>query len=154
MADFVFNIAKGQVKTLCNNVDTGAPANSRLKVIPIETSGLEADATLKDYDDLSTLLAGTSNEQTTMGRKTLTSTDVTLTVDDTNDRIDIDISDITWTAATGNAISALIVVYCPDGVTPGADSTFIPLTKHDFIVTPDGSDITAQIATAGFFRAS
>lgn len=154
MADFVFNIAKGKVHQYCENVDLGSPANSRLKVIPIETTGLEADATLKDYDNLSLLLAGTSNEQTTMGRKTLTATDVTITVDDTNERVDIDLSDITWTAATGNAISALVIVYCPDGVTPGADTTFIPLTKHDFVVTPDGSDITVQIAAAGFFRAS
>jgi hypothetical protein len=153
MADFVFNIAKGKVAQYCENVDSGSPANSRLKVIPLETTGLEADATLMDYDDLSALLAGTSNEQTTMGRKTLAAVDVTLTLDDTNNRRDIDLTDQTWTAATGNAISALVVVYCPDGVTPGADSTFIPLTKHDFVVTPDGSDITAQIAAAGFFRA-
>jgi hypothetical protein len=39
-------------------------------------------------------------------------------------------------------------------VTPGADSTFIPLTKHDFVVTPDGSDVTAQIALAGFYRSA
>lgn len=154
MADFVFNIAKGKVHQYCENVDGGSPANSRLKVIPLETTSLEADATLKDYNDLSALLAGTSNEQTTMGRKTLAAADVTITVDDTNDRVDIDLTDQTWTAATGNAISALVVVYCPDGVTPGADSTFIPLTKHDFVVTPDGSDVTAQIAAAGFFRAS
>lgn len=154
MADFVFNIAKGKVHQYCENVDGGSPANSRLKVIPLETTSLEADATLKDYNDLSALLAGTSNEQTTMGRKTLAAADVTITVDDTNDRVDIDLTDQTWTAATGNAISALVVVYCPDGVTPGADSTFIPLTKHDFVVTPDGSDVTAQINAAGFFRAS
>lgn len=154
MADFVFNIAKGKVHQYCENVDGGSPANSRLKVIPLETTSLEADATLKDYNDLSALLAGTSNEQTTMGRKTLAAADVTITVDDTNDRVDIDLTDQTWTAATGNAISALVVVYCPDGVTPGADSTFIPLTKHDFVVTPDGSEVTAQINAAGFFRAS
>ena len=154
MADFVFNIAKGKVAQYVQNVEDGSPANSRLKIIPIETSGIEADATLKDYDNLSTLLAGTSNEQTTMGRKTWTSTDIVITVDDTNERVDIDSADITWTGATGNAISALVVVYCPDGVTPGADSTFIPLTKHDFVVTPDGSDIVAQLAAAGFFRAS
>ena len=154
MADFVFNIAKGKVAQYCENVDLGSPANSRLKIIPIETTGLEADATLKDYDDLASLLAGTSNEQATMGRKTLAAADVTITLDDTNERRDIDLSDITWTAATGNAISAVVVVYCPDGVTPGADSTFIPLTKHDFVVTPDGSDVTAQIAAAGFYRAS
>jgi hypothetical protein len=154
MADFVFNIAKGKVHQYCENVDSGSPANARLKMIPLETTSLEADATLKDYNDLSALLAGTSNEQTTMGRKTLAAADVTITVDDTNDRVDIDLTDQTWTAATGNAISALVVVYCPDGVTPGADSTFIPLTKYDFVVTPDGSDVTAQINAAGFFRAS
>lgn len=153
MADLVFNIAKGKVHQYCENVDAGSPANARLKVIPLETSGLEADATLKDYNDLAALLAGTSNEQTTMGRKTLTASDVTITVDDTNDRIDIDLPDLTWVAAAGNAISKLVIVYCPDGVTPGADNTFIPLTAHDFVVTPDGSDVVAQVNAAGLFRA-
>src|SRR3990172_2715872 len=154
MADFVFNISKGRVASYVQNIEDGSPANSRIKIIPIETSGIETDATLKDYNDLAALLAGTSNEQTTMGRKTWAATDLTLTVDDTNERFDADSADITWTAATGNAISALVTVYFPDGVTPGADSTGIPLTKHDFVVTPDGSDIIAQIAAAGFFRAS
>lgn len=154
MADFVFNIAKGRVHELSRNVDGGSPANSRLIAVPIETTGIEADATLKDHDNLSVLLAAANNEQTTMGRKTLTSADVTVTVDDTNERVDIDISDITWTAATGNAISAIVICYIPDGVTPGADTTVIPLTKHDFVVTPDGSDIVAQVNAAGFYRAS
>jgi len=154
MADFVFNIAKGRVASYVQNVEDGAPANSRLKIVPIETTGIEADAALKDHNDLAALLAGTSNEQSTMGRKTWAAADLVITVDDTNERVDIDSADITWVAATGNAISALVMVYFPDGVTPGADSTGIPLTKHDFAVTPDGSDIIAQIAAAGFFRAS
>ena len=87
MADFVFNIAKGKVAQLMKNVDDGAPANSRVIVVPIETSGIEADATLKDHDNLSVLLAGTSNEQTTMGRKTVAAADITITVDDTNERL-------------------------------------------------------------------
>ncbi len=154
MADLVFNIAKGRVAQYLQNVEDGSPANSRIKIVPIETTGIEADATLKDYDNLSALLAGTSNEQTTMGRKTWAAADLVLTVDDTNERFDADSTDVVWTAATGNAISALVMVYFPVGVTPGADSTGIPLTKHDFVVTPDGSDITAQLAAAGFFRAS
>lgn len=157
MADFVFNIAKGKVHQYCENVDLGSPADSRLLVVPIETTGLEADATLRDYNDLAALLAGTSNEQSTMGRKYLAAADVTITVDDTNDRVDIDLTDVTWTGATGNAISALVVCYIPDGNATGgvsADSAVIPLTKHDFVVTPDGSDITAQINAAGFFRAA
>lgn len=154
MANVVFNIAKGRVAQYLQNVKDGSPTNSRIKVVPLETTGLEADATLIDYANLSVLLAGTSNEQTTMGRKTLTAAELTLAVDNTNERFDADSADIVWTAATGNAISALLLVYFPDGVTPGADTTGIPLAKYDFVVTPNGGDITAQIAAAGFFRAS
>lgn len=153
MANFVFNIALGRVGQYFQNVDSGSPANSRIIVVPIETSGIEADATLRDHNDLSALLAGTSNEQTTMGRKTVTAADITMTVDDTNERLDVDINDITWTAATGNAISALVLCYDPDN-TVGTDADLIPLSKHDFVVTPDGSDIVAQIAAAGIYRAS
>lgn len=147
MADVVFNIAKGKVKYYCELPGT----NDALIVVPIENTGLEADATLKDYDNLSLLLAGTSNEQATIGRKTVSSANIT--VDDANDWVDIDIADQTWTGATGNALGALLVCYDPD-TTGGDDTTIIPLTKHGFSATPDGSDLTAQIAAAGFFRAS
>jgi hypothetical protein len=153
MADFVFNIAKGRVHQLAKNVDDGSPANSRLIAVVIESSGIEADSTLKDYNDLSALLGGSSNEQTTMGRKTIAASDITITVDDTNERVDIDINDLVWTAATGNAVGAIVICYDPDN-TGGTDADLIPLTKHDFSVTPDGSDITAQVNAAGFYRAS
>lgn len=153
MADFVFNVAKGRVHQLAKNVDDGSPANSRLIAVPIETTGIEADDTLNNYDTLSALLAASNNEQSTMGRKTITSADITITVDDTNNRVDVDIADLTWSAASGNAVSAIVICYDPDS-TAGTDADLIPLTKHDFSVTPDGSDITAQIATAGFYRAS
>jgi hypothetical protein len=74
-------------------------------------------------------------------------------VDDTNDRVDVDMADIVWTAASGNAISALLVCYDPD-TTGGTDSTVVPLVKLDCALTPDGSDFTAQIAAAGFYRAA
>jgi hypothetical protein len=38
--------------------------------------------------------------------------------------------------------------------TAGTDANIVPMTKHDFTVTPDGTDITGVIATAGFGRAS
>lgn len=145
MADFTFNVAKGKVKYYAELPGT----NDALIVIPLESSGLEADATLKDYDTVSALLAGTTNEQTTAGRKTITS--VTVTPDDTNDRLDLDFADQTWTALTGNAIGALLVAYDPD-TTGGTDADLIPLTKHDWAITPDGSDVTATVNV--FFRAS
>ena len=157
MADFVFNISKGRVAELYNRVDTNDPANSALVVIVLATSGLEADATLIDVDTVTALVAGTTNEvtNTNYARKTLTDSDLgALTPDDTNNRMDVDMPDQTWTAvAAGDGWSKLVIAYDND-TTGGTDSNLIPLTAHDFVVTPDGSDITAQINTAGFFRAS
>lgn len=156
MADFVFNIAKGRVAELYNRVDINDPANSALIIVVIDANG-DTDATMKDRDELGALLGGTANEVTNSGyaRKTLTDSDLTsFAPDDTNDRVDLDIPDQTWTGvAAGTAWTDLLVCYDND-TTGGADTAIVPLTLHDFAVTPDGSDITAQIAAAGFFRAS
>lgn len=153
MANIVFNIAKGRVAELYSRVKSNDPANSALILVPIETSGLEADAVLIDKDDLAAVLVGTTNEQTTMGRKTLT--DVELAAfpapDDTNDRMDVSLPTVTWTAATGNAISKLLVCYDGD-TTSGTDANIVPLTLFDFVVTPSGTDV--QMTGGPFYRAS
>jgi hypothetical protein len=153
MANIVFNIAKGRVTELYARVKSNDPANSALIIVPIETSGLEADATLVDKDDLAAVLSGATNEQTTMGRKTLTDADLASlpAPDDTNDRYDISLPTVTWTAASGNAISKLLVCYDSD-TTGGTDSNILPLTLFDFAVTPSGADI--QMTGGTFFRAS
>lgn len=158
MANFVFNIAKGRVVEYYNRVKSNDPTNSAFIIVVLATSGLESDAVLLDKDDLAAVVAGTTNEvtNTNYARKTLTDSDLAAlpAPDDTNDRYDIDIPDQTWTAvAAGDGWSKLLICYDSD-TTSGTDSSIIPLTAHDFVVTPDGSDITAQIATAGFFRAS
>lgn len=156
MADFVFNIAKGRVAEFYNRVKSNDPANSALVIVVIDANG-DTDATMRDRDDLAALLGGTANEvtNTNYARKVLTDADLAaLSIDDTNDRVDLDIPDQTWTGvAAGTAWTDLLVCYDPD-TTGGTDSTIIPLTCHDFPITPDGSDIVAQIAATGFFRAS
>lgn len=151
MANFVFNIAKGRTVEYYNRVKGNDPAASTFVLIPLETSGLEAQSVLEDKDDVAALLVGTTNEQTTMGRKTLTDSDLAAlpAPDDTNNRYSLDLPDVTWTAPTGNAISALVLCYSPSA---GADSTIIPLCYYDFITTPTGTDIVAT--TAEFFRAA
>lgn len=153
MANIVFNIAKGRVVEYYNRVENNDPANSAIILVPIETSGLESDATLIDKDDLAAVLSGTTNEQTTMGRKTLTDTELAAlpAPDDTNDRYEVSLPTTTWTAATGNAISKILVCYDND-TTAGTDSNIIPLTMFDFAVTPSGTDI--QMTGGVFFRAS
>lgn len=144
MADIPFNISLGRVGYYA----TLPAASDSLILVPLETTGLVSDATMRDYDTLAAVLAGATNEQTTMGRKTLTG--VTASVDDANDRVDEDFDDVTYTAASGNAISAFLVCYVP--TSGAADSAIIPLSKHDFVVTPSGVDIIVQVATLGFYR--
>ena len=52
MANIVFNIAKGRIVEYYNRVKSNDPTNAALILVPIETSGLESDATLIDADTL------------------------------------------------------------------------------------------------------
>jgi len=118
-------------------------AADALILVPLEASGLVSDATMVDYDTLADILNGASNEQTTVGRKTLAS--ITVTVDDTNDRVVIDAADVVYTAPTGNAIGAVVICYDPD-TTTGTDADLVPISKHDLAWTPDGNNFTITIA--------
>lgn len=145
MANLVFNVSLGRVAYLA-----GLPAaNDALVMVPLESSGLVADSVMRDYDTLAAILAGASNEQTTVGRKTLGN--VTVTIDDTNDRVALDADNVTWTSPTGNAVGAVLICYDPD-TTTGTDTDLIPLTKHDLTWTPDGIDFTLTVTD--FVRAS
>lgn len=153
MANIVFNIAKGRVVEYYNRVKSNDPSTSALIIVPIETTGLESDAVLIDKDSLSDLLSGTTNEQTTMGRKTLTDAELAAlpSPNDTSNYYEISLPSFTWAAATGNAIRKIVVCYDPD-TGAGTDANIIPLTMFDYVVTPSGVDIV--VASGAFFRAS
>jgi len=153
VANIVFNIAKGRVVEFYNRVKSNDPSTSALVITPIETSGLEADSALIDSDTVAEVVDGATNKQTTMGEKVLTDADLASlpAPDDTNDRYEVSLPTVTWTAASGNAISKLLVSYRPDTGSP-SDSTDIPLTMFDFAQTPSGADI--QMTTGVFFRAT
>lgn len=158
MPNLVFNVALGRVAELYNRVDTSDPTNAVLVILVLLTTGIESDAILRDVDTVTALVAGTTNEATNSGyaRKILSDADiVAFAPDDTNDRVDLDIPDQTWTAvaASPGAWNDIVIAYDPDS-TGGADTAIIPMTIHDFVVTPDGSDITMQVAAAGFYRAA
>lgn len=143
MADFVFNVAKGAAaEKVRDNV-------ANIGVMILRTASLETDAVLKDKITVADLLSGTTDEATNTGYARKTGLTATLTVDQTNDRVDLDIADQTWTGVlAGDGWSKLVIFY-DEG---GTDATRIPLSSHDFAITPDGSDITAAINV--FYRAS
>lgn len=152
MGDGTFNVAKGKAGYYATLPGT----NDALVVVLLKATGLEADDTLNNHDTLAALLAAANDEAdfTNYARKTVTA--VTNTVDDTANRLDSDFADQTWTTAGGaanNGLGKLLVCYDPDTL-GGSDTDIIPLTYHDFTATTDGSDLVAQVATAGFYRAA
>ena len=127
-------------------------AAANLGMILLRANETEAD--LIDHDNLSVLIGAAGNTEadfTNYARKTgLTGT---ITVDDTNNRVDIDVPDQTWASAGGAANNTLtkLVVYYENSA---SDAGRVPLTHHDFAITTDGSDVTAVINASGFYRAS
>lgn len=138
MASFVFNVSKGRA---AHFLDLPG-ATDGLVIVPLESSGLENQATLTDKGTLSAVLAGTTNEQTSMGRKTVTT--VTAGVDNSSDRYTATIPSVTWTGASGNAVGGVVICYAPD-TSSGDDSTLVPITYHDWPVAPSGSDLTLTL---------
>lgn len=157
MTDFIFNIAKGRVAELYNRVDQSDPTNAVLVVVAINTT--EADDTLGDLDTLALVLANANTAEvanTGYARLVLDDTDLAaISPDDTNNRMDLDLADFDFGAITDDDVdwTDLIICYDPDS-TGGDDTAIVPLAQFDFPITIDGSNVTATLNAAGFFRAS
>jgi hypothetical protein len=145
MAPIVFNTALGRVASLA----ALPAANDALIVVPLASSGLPSDATLKDCATVTAVLAA-ATEQTALGTRKVLS-NVTVTVNNTLDRVEVDADDVTYTSTSGAAVGAFLICYDPD-TTSSTDSTRIPLVKSDATLTPDGNSYTLTIAD--FYRAS
>jgi hypothetical protein len=141
--DFVFNIAKGAVAEKLRDDPT------KLGILLLKT--VEADAAMQDRATVAAILANNTEANfTNYGRKT--GITATLTIDNSGDQALCDIADQSWPAAGGvlnNNLAKLIVFY-DEG---GTDGTRIPLTAHQYVQTTDGSTLTAQINTSGFYKA-
>ena len=151
MANGVFNIAKGAV------AEKARDDAARFTVLLLKAA--EGNETLEAHETVAAILGESPSENleanfTNYARKV--NLTATLTVDDTNNRADVDLVDQTWTAAgngSNNTLTKLIVCYEEPG-SPTEDAALTPLTHHDFTPTTDGSDLTAQFNASGFFRAA
>jgi hypothetical protein len=126
-----------------------------LILVPLSASGTEAQG--QDLDDLAAVEADANFAERTTGgwvRKPLESAQLAAfpAPDDTNNRYDVSLPSVTWTAPTAaNNTTGLLVCYDSD-TTAGTDSAILPVSHHDFAVTTDGNDV---ILNAGvFYRAS
>ncbi len=159
MADGVFNISKGRVVEYYLRVDVSDPTDAVFEIFLMKAT--EADATLIIRTDVADIFAEGGNTEadfTTYASKILSDSELAAlpAPDQTNDRYEVDIPDQTWTSAgngTNNTLTKFLTSYDSDS-TGGTDANTLPMTHHDFAVTTDGSDLTAQINALGFFRAA
>jgi hypothetical protein len=161
VADFVYNRSLGRVTQFVELILGNAAPYANAALIVSLWNMTQSDAINKDLDDIAAVEASGSNAELTSGtnanyvRKTLieTGSSLTVTYDDTNDRVDIDFADQTWTAlGAGTNITDVVVAFDND-TTGGTDANILPCTQHDFVASPDGSDLTMVLPAAGFYRA-
>lgn len=153
MPTLTFNIAKGKVAEYHDRVNGNDPAASELVVIALVST--DTDDAVRDVDSIQALLAlGSTAEATNSGyaRQDLTDSDLSAAgVDDTNNRMDAALPETTFSSVSaGDSWTDIVIAYDPTG--SSADSALIPLTIHEFAVTPNGGDIT--INAGDYFRAS
>ena len=146
MTDQVFNISKGAFAEKIRDL----ASNTHILLLTVN----QVDDDLLDHEEMAALLAAANTEAifTSYTRKTDIAGE-TLTVDHTNNRVDYDIPDQTWSPA-GNGVNETLTKLITAYEQGAGDVNLIPMSHHDFAVTTDGSDLTAQVNAAGLIRAS
>lgn len=147
---FCFNINKGRGVELYNRVENNDPAAARFQLIPMSAGGTEAEG--QDLDDMTAIEAHASfaEQVTSWTRKNLTDTELAAfpSPDDGNNRYDVSVPQVTWTAPSTNT-AQLIVVY--DAAGDGGQDV-VPVTAHIFAVTGDSNDVVLNSGV--FLRAT
>lgn len=139
--NFGFNIGKG---ALLGATDAG----SNLRILLLKA--VDTDATMKDVDTITALLATAADEADATNYARATALTTSVTSNDTDDRGDIAISaDVTFTALGGASNNTIEAAVLYKFVTNDGDS--IPIAFYDINpgVPTNGSNFTLQWATDG-----
>lgn len=145
MADFIADYAKGRW------AEKAADDATKFGVLLLKVA--ESDSTLRQRQTVAAILANGSTEANFTNYARKTPLTATLSVDTTNHREDLTLSDQTWTSAggaTNNTLAKLIVFYEESA----SDSGRVFVSAHDFVVTTNGADLTADFIGPQFARAA
>ncbi len=147
----VSNVARGKIGYYA----TLPAANDAIVAVLWQATAQVSDDLAADYVTLAAWKAAqTEATFTNYARKPLVN--VTLAVDNTNNRATADADDLSWTAAggtTNNTLGRIGFFYVPD-TTAQSDATAIPLTFYPYATTTDGTTRTVQINALGFWRST
>lgn len=155
MANGVFNVAKGRVNELHNRVEDDDPTQAVLVLVLLKEA--ESDGALIDRNNLDDLLNQSGNEESEApgySRIIISGSGVVRTIidDDANERR-ADLADQTFPSLGPGADIEKLLICFDFNSTTGNDTNVVPMTHHDFVTQLNGSDIIAQISSAGYFIA-
>jgi hypothetical protein len=140
MSEVVYNV--GKARALAGAITAGGTNLKAAIIITSKTGAADPDlATMAAIDAVGTVAFHSQ-------RVALTS--VTVTTDNTNDRVNIDSGDITFSAAAGVTALALVIY---DATTDTSDTTRIPISYHD-TGFPQPMDGGLVVAVSDFLRAA
>jgi len=155
MPNEVANVALGRQNELFDRVNNNDPANSVLEIHLWE--GVETDANLRDADTIAAVAALALTESTATGYASLVLTDADIgasVVDDGADTRSADIADQTFpNIGPGTGITRLTIGYDADS-TGGTDANIELAAFYDFVVTPNGGHVTAQVNAGGIWSST
>ncbi len=139
---FIFNIAKGKEVGLA---ELPLAADSFVAVY-LKAAGLESPEVLDGYDTLAAILAAANDEATGIPRVSISSANVTIATDDTNDWQTIALSTISSTPTGVESTGAILICYDND-TGAGSDSNLIPIYADAYVVTSAiGTPVTFTMA--------
>lgn len=144
MPDIIPNESLGLSRRYIQNVEDNSPIAAVLRIHAWVISA--ADATLRDMtgNGVAAFEAiANVTEATPYTNIPMDETDITVTVDDANDRVDIAFTDQTFTSVVAQtAWTDITVSYDADGTDTDANTEVLHIL--DFAVTPNGGDITVD----------
>ncbi len=115
---------------------------------------VQADDALRDHADMAALLAAANTEQNDASYARKTALTFTLNEDTTNNRGELTVPNQTWTGQAGDPWVKLVFAI-QDGA---GDANLVVITAHDFDITPNTGDITADLSgnspAQTFYRAA
>lgn len=144
MADLILNEALGRSLVEIQNVEDNSPVAAVLRIhawVITATDDTLRDMTGRSVTNFEAIALVT--EATPYTNIPMDETDITILVDDTNNRTDVTFVDQTFTSvAAQTAWTDITLSYDLDG--SDTDATTLIFDVFDFSVTPNGGDITVD----------
>lgn len=137
MANEVF-FTQGRYELASAGFDWETVADARIRVLLLTVA---TGAGNPDHDTVTAAIASaTECSGTGYVRKDVPASGRSITVDDTNNRIQLEADDITWTGADFTDVAAWLMYY--DSTGTDSDATNIPIAYGELVAEPNGGPLT------------